>query len=221
MSAAPPDFNDDDALLAALLDGDDRAFGHLLDSYSGLLHRIARNYVSTDAEADEVVGDTWLAVIRGIDRFERRSSLKTWIVRILTNRAKTRGVKESRSLPFSSVGPPEPADRRGGWESSAFTADDHPQWPGSFDADVSAWGSAPLEQIIGAEVIEVIRVATAGLPAAQRTVFELRDVHGWTSHEVCEVLELTEGNQRVLLHRARGRVRRDVDHYLDRDRMTS
>ena len=221
MSAGSPNLHDDSDLVAALLAGDEQAFGQLLDTYSGLLHRIARNYVSSDAVADEVVGDTWLAVIQGIGRFEGRSSLKTWIVRILTNRAKTRGVKESRSLPFSSVGPADHLDSCGGWDASAFLGEDHPQWPGSFDADVSRWGSAPLEHTLGDEVIEVVRVATANLPVAQRTVFELRDVRGWTSHEVCEALDLSEGNQRVLLHRARGRVRRELDQYLADDRATS
>lgn len=218
MSAEHSDLDDDALLIAALMAGDERAFGYLLDSYSGLLHRIARNYVSSDAVADEVVADTWLAVIQGIARFERRSSLKTWIIRILTNRAKSRGVKESRSLPFSSVAPGDSLDGRGGWDSSAFLADDHPTWPGAFDADVSKWGSAPLAEALSAEVLDTVRVAMINLPVAQRTVFDLRDVQGWTSEEVCEALDLSEGNQRVLLHRARGRVRRALDTYLTSDR---
>lgn len=213
----PASFPNDAALADALRSGDEDAFGHLLDRYDGLLRRIARNFVSTDAVAEEVVGDTWLAIIRGIDGFEARSSLRTWIVRILTNQAKARGVKESRSLPFSSVGPPDDADSRGGWDPSAFLPDNHPRWPGAFDCDVSAWGSRPLDSALGKEVIDVVRGAAAGLPQTQRTVFDLRDMQGWTSAEVCAALDVSEGNQRVLLHRARGRVRRALDDYLTHD----
>jgi RNA polymerase sigma-70 factor, ECF subfamily len=194
------------ALVAGLRAGDESAFRMLIEMYHAALVRVARMYVSTQAVAEEVAQETWLAVVEGIDRFEGRSSLKTWIFRILTNRAKTRGVREGRSLPFSSLESDSPAvetDRfRGAGEN----------WPGHWAAPPIGF---PEERLLAGEAREVIERAIAALPPTQRTVISLRDVEGWSSEEVCNALTLSETNQRVLLHRARSAVRAALERYLE------
>jgi RNA polymerase sigma-70 factor, ECF subfamily len=213
---APPDFTDDDALVKALVMRDQDAFAFLLDRYHASLMRLALQYVATRAVAEEVVQETWLAVLQGIDRFEQRSSLKTWLYRILINIARTRGVKEHRSIPFASVVSvsSEPAHepavdrrrfRRFGRNAGAWKSPPDP-WPD------------PEQQILAAESLGIIDVAIQGLPPAQREVLTMRDVLGWTATEVCDALELSETNQRVLLHRARSKVRAVLErHYQDGD----
>jgi RNA polymerase sigma-70 factor, ECF subfamily len=177
------------ALVLALRAGDEAAFAHVIDSYSPSLLRVALSYVHNRAVAEEVVQEAWLGVLRGIDRFEGRSSLKTWIFRIAVNMAKTRAGRESRSLPFSAladeptVDPERFADGR--WRDA----------PTSFDR---------LEQ---RDAIRCVEAAIADLPAHQRQVITLRDICGLSSVEVCELLGLTPENQRVLLHRARAKAR--------------
>jgi len=194
------------ALVAGLRARDEDAFRTVIELYHPALVRVARMYVSTQAVAEEVAAETWLAVLEGIDRFEGRSSLKTWIFRILTNRAKTRGMREGRSLPFSSLDPDEPAvdaDRfRGAGEN----------WPGHWAATPIGF---PEERLLAAETREVIERAIDALPPTQRTVISLRDVEGWSAEEVCNALTLSETNQRVLLHRARSAVRRALEEYLE------
>jgi RNA polymerase sigma-70 factor (ECF subfamily) len=206
--------SDDLALVAALRAGDEMAFAQLVRMYDPMLRRVARNYVSTDAVAAEVVQDTWLAVIEGLDRFEGRSSLRTWIVRILMNQARTRGVREKRTVPFSSVGPAD--DDLGGFDPDRFqrtgaTARAWAQPP-------SDWATLPAERLEAAETRDVVRSAIDSLPDQQRTVISLRDVEGWSSAEVRDALDLSEVNQRVLLHRARGSVRKALDAYLGASR---
>jgi RNA polymerase sigma-70 factor (ECF subfamily) len=189
-------------LLAALRAGDERVFEQLVRMYQGTLLRVAQMYVSSRAVAEEVVQETWLAVLNGIDRFEGRSSLKTWIFRILANRAKTRAQREGRTIPFSALGDSGPAvepDRfdRGHW--AAFPAD----WPEA--------------RLLADETLRVIDGAIESLPATQRAVITLRDVQGWSAEEVRNVLELSETNQRVLLHRARSKVRGALEEYLAED----
>ena len=150
--------------------------------------------------------ETWLAVIQGLDRFEGRSTLKTWLFRILTNRAKTRGIREGRTLPFSSLETADPAV-----ESERFNGADH-NWPGHWAAPPRAF---PQERLIAAETREVIERAIAALPPTQRTVISLRDIEGWSAEEVCNALTLTETNQRVLLHRARSAVRAALEQYFE------
>jgi RNA polymerase sigma-70 factor, ECF subfamily len=204
---------DQDAhLLAALRAGDEEAFAALVTRYHASLKRVARAYVSTDAVAEEVVQDTWIGVLKGIDRFEGRSSLKTWIFRILANIAKTRGERERRSIPFSSaagaVAAGEPAvdpDRflpAGAERARAWALGPIP-WPG------------PEESLLSGETRQVILEAIEKLPPAQREVITLRDVEGWSSEEVRNALELSETNQRVLLHRARSKVRGTIEQYLN------
>ena len=189
-------------LVEGLRRGDEHAFEQLIRMYQAALVRVAQMYVSSRSVAEEVVQETWLAVLNGIDRFEGRSSLKTWIFRIAANRAKTRGERESRSVPLSSLGSeptvdPDRFDRAGHW--NAFPS----EWP--------------EERLLADETRRVIEDAIESLPATQRAVITLRDVQGWSSEEVRNALELTETNQRVLLHRARAKVRRALEEYLAED----
>jgi RNA polymerase sigma-70 factor, ECF subfamily len=197
------DYGDDAALVVALRAGDERAFAWLLDRHDRPLRRFARTFVATASAADEVVQETWLAVIEGIDRFEQRSSVKTWIYRILMNKARTRGVRDRRSVPFSSTFPPD-----------RFLPPDHPEWPGHWATPPPAWEDVPQQQLEARETLAQIRDAIDGLPSPHRQVITLRDVHGWSSAEVCELLDLTAANQRVVLHRARAKVRAALEAYL-------
>lgn len=206
------DYCDDGVLVAALRIGDERAFGWLLDRYDASLHRVARSFVGSDAAVDEVVQDTWLGVIEGIDRFEQRSSLKTWIFHIMTNKAKSRGVSDKRTVPFSAIdndglGPTIEPDR--------FFPPDHPEFPGHWASPPSAWETLPEARLDANETLDQVRAAMAELPDAHRQVIALRDVEGLSSDEVCAVLGLTPANERVLLHRARGRVRARLERYFD------
>jgi RNA polymerase sigma-70 factor, ECF subfamily len=191
------EFADDALLVARLRKGDEAAFGWLLDRYDGRLRRLARTFVATTSAADEVVQETWLGVIRGLATFEGRSSLRTWIFGILVNQARRRGVRDARSVPFSAL-----EDGEGPTvEPAAFAAD-------------GRWTSAPtrLEDdpetgLLSAELRAHVLDAVDALSRDQRAVMTLRDLVGLSAAEVCELLELTDGNQRVLLHRARARVR--------------
>ena len=193
----PREVDDDQGLLERLRAGDEDAFRELVARHDGALRRVARTFVHTPSAADEVVQETWLGVIRGLDAFEGRSSLRTWIFRILINRARTRGVRDARSVPFS-----------------ALDIDDEPAVePTAFGAD-GRWTSAPARletdpetSLLSAELREHLLRAIDELAPAQRAVITLRDLVGVSAEEVCELLELSEGNQRVLLHRARSRVR--------------
>ena len=210
------DFSDDEMLVRQLRRGDEAAFTWLVERYDRALRRLARDFVATEAVADEVVGDTWLAVIEGIDRFEGRSSLKTWIYRILMNKAKTRGVREKRSVPFSSVGPVSDGDG----DAPAFAPDrfrppGDPEWPGHWASPPSPWQEQPVERLEAAETLDQVRTAIDALPANQRTVITLRDLRGFSSDEVCDLLSVSPGNQRVLLHRARAAVRRHLEMFFD------
>src|SRR5215210_7606594 len=162
--------------------------------------RLARLFVSSQAVAEDVVQDAWVAVLRGIDRFEGRSSLKTWIFRILTNTAKTRGVREGRSVPFSSLGgadePTVDPDRFLGADT---------RFPGHWAAPPEPWEAG--EHVIARETLDVIERAIAKLPPAQAIVITMRDVEGFDADEVRNALDISETNQRVLLHRARSKVR--------------
>jgi RNA polymerase sigma-70 factor (ECF subfamily) len=202
----------EDQLLARLRDGDEDAFMEIVDAYGPLMLRMALGHVRTRAVAEEVVQETWLGVLDGLDRFEGRSSLKTWILRILVNRAKTRGAREARCVPFSSLGPAD--DEAPAVDPARFVGVDHPHWPGHWAAAPQSWAGVPDERLLARETLEHLRRAIEALPARHREVIVLRDVEGWDSGEVCAALGLSEGNQRVLLHRARSRVRAQLDAYL-------
>jgi len=184
-------------LVERLRAGDEDAFAELVSRHDGALRRTARLFVRTAAAADDVTQETWLGVIRGIGQFEGRSSLRTWIFRILVNRARTRAVADARSVPFSAVG-----------EEAGPTVD-----PSCFGAD-GRWSSAPARldfdperQALSSELRERLREAIDELPERQRVVVTLRDVVGLPAAEVCELLEVSEANQRVLLHRGRAHIR--------------
>src|SRR3954471_2826904 len=200
----PPDAE----IVAALKRGDDVAFAALVDDLSPALLRVARMFVRDRAVAEEVVQETWLAVVRGIDRFEGRSSLKTWIFRILMNTAKTRGQRESRSIPFSAAAA---ADEPSVDPDRFLRAD--PQHAGGWMLGPSDW-QTPEEELLQGETREEILRAIDELPAQQRAVITLRDVEGFPPEEVSELLGISDGNQRVLLHRARSKVRAAIEAYL-------
>jgi RNA polymerase sigma-70 factor, ECF subfamily len=195
-------------LLSRLRAGDEDAFAALVDRCHGTMLAVAQAHVRTRASAEEVVQEAWLGVIRGLDRFEERSSLKTWILRIVVNTAKTRGVREARSLPFASLEPDDPAvppDRFRGPED---------QYTGGWKVFPADWQLLPEEALHQRETLAVIVAAITALPPAQRAVIRMRDVEGCSSEEVCDALGVSEGNQRVLLHRARSRVRSALEQHL-------
>lgn len=208
VTAAP---YDERQLVLALRRGDESAFEAIVDQYHVPLRRFALTFVRNAAVADEVVQETWLGVLRGIERFEGRSSLKTWIFQILTNTAKTRAEREGRTVPLSALAriDDEPAV-----DPSRFLDEQHERWPGHWAAPPSRWDELPEEALLGRETLAVLECAIAALPEMQRRVIELRDVEGWSSQEVCDLLGLSEANQRVLLHRARSKARAALEEHL-------
>ena len=202
---------DEAQLVGALRDRDEAAFLELVRRFHPSLLRVAQVYVPSRAVAEEVIQDTWVGVLNGLDRFEGRAPLKAWIFRILTNVAKTRAQREGRHIPFSALQQPgrvpEPAVAAG-----RFLAADDPHWPGGWAAAPASW--RPEERLVAKETREVVAKAIERLPPNQRAVISLRDVEGWSSAEVCDALGVSESNQRVLLHRARSKVRAALDGYL-------
>lgn len=205
----------DDELLKRLRAGDETAFGDIVDRWSRTLLRVARGHVSTDASAQEVVQETWLAVIKGLDGFEGQSSLKTWVFRILVNIAKTRGVREARTVPMSSI--VLPADEGPTVDPSRFRGADD-QYPHNWTPHGAPqpWDGDPARGVLRGEVRGLVAAALDELPERQRTVVLLRDVQDCDSDEVCEILGLSAENQRVLLHRGRARVRAALEDYYRR-----
>ncbi len=207
-TATPAQLPPDGELIDALLAGDERAFRAILRAWSSGLRRLARSFVRSDDVADEVVQDTWRAVLTGLPRFQRRSSLKTWVFTIVANRARTRAVREARTLPMSALGSPDsdggPAvapDRfasGGGWISP----------PSSWDVD------SPESLFLAREGAALIEEVLATIPPMQRAVVLLRDVEGVSSKDACNLLEISESNQRVLLHRGRARLRAALENHL-------
>ena len=211
-TATPGDV--DGRLVDGLRAGDEAAFVALLERYHPALVRLAAMYVPDRATAEDVVQETWIAVLKGIDRFEGRSAFKTWLYRILLNQARQRGKREARSVPFSAL------VRAGAEGDEAAVDPDRFFPPGHEDAGHWAsppreWGASAEERLLASETRDRIKAEIAALPPGQRAVIELRDVQGWTAPEVCHALGLSETNQRVLLHRARSKVRRALERYLD------
>jgi RNA polymerase sigma-70 factor (ECF subfamily) len=196
-----------DLLTERLRRGDESAFALLLDTWSPSMLRLARSFVSTNASAEEVVQESWLAVYRGISAFEGRSSLRTWVFRILVNTAKKRGIAESRTIPYGSL----------------FAEDEGAADPGRLRpvrgpfAEHSDRRSEPEDAAEHAEILRVVEQAMTELPERTRAVLALRDMQGYTSQEVCALLRISPGNQRVLLHRARTVVRGRLTAYLGTD----
>jgi RNA polymerase sigma-70 factor (ECF subfamily) len=203
---------DERLLVEALRRGDEAAFTSLVWRYGPLMQRIALGYVRTPAVAEEVVQETWLGVLRGIDRFEGRSTVATWLFRILVNRARTRGAREHRSLPFSSVEPDWHEQHDG---PDSFLDSAHPAWAGWWSSYPSSWEAVPEERLLARETLALAREALDALPERQREVVVLRDVVGMEPDEVCAVLGVSDGNQRVLLHRGRSKVRAALAAHVD------
>ena len=207
---------DDERLLAALRQGDEAAFNTLVDAYGSLLLRIAIANVPSRAIAEEVVQETWLGVLRGLDRFEGRSSLRSWIVSILLNTARTRGKRERRTLPISFLsrrreegggGPTVDPDRFQGRRG---------ELPGWWAVPPERW-EEPDERLARDDARAVIVEAIRGLPSRQRDVIAMRDLSGCSAEEACNMLGLSETNQRVLLHRARAKVRAALEEHLEEE----
>ena len=202
---------DEDQLLARLRAGDERAFETLVNRHYGTMLAVAQTYVSSRAVAEEVVQEAWLGVLKGLDGFEGRSALGTWILRIVVNIAMTRGGREARSIPYASLAASgdesavDPDRFRGAGDA----------FPGHWRAYPGDWHRLPEEALLQHETLRVTVDAIAGLPPAQRAVITMRDVEGCGPGEVCDVLGLSEGNQRVLLHRARSRVRAALERHLN------
>jgi RNA polymerase sigma-70 factor, ECF subfamily len=202
---------DEAELLAWLRAGDERAFETLVERHYGTMLAVARGYVKSRAVAEEVVQEAWLGVLKGLDRFEGRSSLRTWIIRIVANIAQTRGAREARSVPLSSLAPEgdeaavDPDRFRG--QQDAF--------PGHWRQYPSDWQALPEQSLLGRETRDLVMAVVSELPPAQRQVITLRDISGFSADEVCAALDVSAGNQRVLLHRARSRVRSALEGHLD------
>jgi RNA polymerase sigma-70 factor, ECF subfamily len=195
-------------LLERLRKGDEEAFSELVRRYQRLMLRVARGYVRTDAIAEEVVQESWLAVVRGVERFEGRSSFKTWLLRIVANRAMTQGAKEARSVPFASLDDDD--DDEPAVSPERFRPAGEPG-AGAWSAPPEPW---PEDRLLASETRAVISKAIDELPGLQRAVVSMRDVEGWSSEEVQQALGISASNQRVLLHRGRQRVRAALAEYL-------
>jgi RNA polymerase sigma-70 factor, ECF subfamily len=208
----PTEAEDEAGLVCALRAGDEAVFAALVERYHVGMIGLAALYVKDRAVAEEVAQEAWLVVLRGLHRFEARSTFKTWLFGIVVNCARTHARRERRSVPFSAVwsladDPFEPAvkpDRFRGAKSAS---------PGGWVSFPVAWGAAE-ERLLSKETRGVIRAAIDALPPAQREVVTLRDVHGYTSQEVCSLLHVSEANQRVILHRGRSRLRHALEAYL-------
>ena len=207
-STTPSISAEDRELLEALRRGDEAAFVRLVETLHGSMLRLAIVHVGDRAVAEEVVQDAWLGVLGQLDRFEGRSSLKTWLFRIVANTAKTRGVREARSAPFSSF-----ADDEAAVSPDRFLGAGD-RFPGHWAVPPASWAGVPEERLLAAETLEVIGRAIERLPPVQRAVLTLRDLEGLSADEVCNALDLTETNGRVLLHRARSKVRAALEEYL-------
>jgi RNA polymerase sigma-70 factor, ECF subfamily len=202
-------------LIEALRQGDEDAFGRLVDQYNASLRRVARHYVSDRAVADEVVQDTWVGVIQGIWAFEGRSSLRTWIFRILINHAKTRAVREGRTVPFAGVDDDDVGGLEAAVSPERFRPGDHPTEPGHWTRPPRDLGTSPERRLLSREAGEQLQKAIDALPPSQRLVLTLRDIEGCSTEEMCNALGIRETNGRVLLHRARARVRAALEPYLE------
>ena len=201
---------DETALIAALRARDEAAFAALVDRHTPAMLRVARGYVRSREVAEEVVQETWIALLKGIDTFEGRSSLRTWLFTVMINIAKTRGIRERRGddaeIAAFTGGTVDPARFRPAGE----------RWAGHWKSaeDPSAFPDTPEGSVLGRELVDVARVELDKLPQRQREVVTLRDMLGFDSSEVCELLDISVGNQRVLLHRGRAVVRKALEDYL-------
>ena len=201
----------DAALVARLHDGDEAAFQEAVVALHPAMLSVARGYVREPGVAEEVVQEAWVAVLTGLERFEGRSTLRVWVLQIVANIARDRAVREARSRPFSSF---EAGDDEASVEPDRFRTAAEP-YPGGWRSFPSAWQTLPEPQLLAQETLDVVAEAIDELPDAQRVVVTLRDVIGCAAAEVCRALDISEGNQRVLLHRARARVRARLERHFD------
>ena len=199
----------EEQLLEALRRGDESAFSRLVDLHHASMVRVARLYVGTQAAADEVAQEAWLGVLEGLARFEGRCTIKAWIFAIVANRARSRGARDKRTIPLSALA--EDEDGAPSVDPDRFLAESHPRWPGHWSRPPEAWDA---DELVSREALEAIAAAMHTLPPAQRAVMTMRDVEGLDHQETCQLLGLSEGNQRVLLHRARSKVRKALESYL-------
>jgi RNA polymerase sigma-70 factor (ECF subfamily) len=206
---APGDDDADLRLLERAREGDEEAFAELVRKYSPSLLRVAQMYVPSRSIAEDVVQETWLGVVRGLERFEGRSSFRTWLFRILVNCAKTRGVRERRTIPFAALAADESDDDEPAVDPTRF-ADD-----GFWGAPPRRWDEEPDSALRSKEALRIAREAIDKLPEKQRTVITMRDLEGFPSEEVRNVLGISETNQRVLLHRARAKVRQALENWIE------
>jgi RNA polymerase sigma-70 factor (ECF subfamily) len=204
----------DAALLARLRAGDQAAFATLVDRHATSMLRVAQLYVPSRAVAEEVVQDTWLAVLRGLEAFEGRSSLKTWLFTILANRARTRGVRERRTVPFAALAAAEATGDFLAVDASRFLPADHERWPHHWATPPRRWEESPELSLESTETLALVREVIEHLPEMQRLVITLRDLEEWDGAEVRNALQISESNQRVLLHRARSKVRAALERHL-------
>jgi RNA polymerase sigma-70 factor (ECF subfamily) len=203
--------HDESALIAALRDGDEAVFTQLVDRYTPTMLRVARGYVRRHEIAEEVVQETWIALLKGISKFEGRSSLRTWLFTVMVNIAKRRGARERRDADA------EIAAHAGiTVDPARFRPADAAKWPGHWREHQEPWPfpDSPEGSVLGTELIAVARREMDKLPERQRLVVSLRDMIGFDSKEVCELLEISVANQRVLLHRGRAAVRQALESYL-------
>ena len=202
---------DDTTLVARLRDGDERVFEDVVQAFYPAMLAVARGYVRTRDVAEEVVQEAWLGVVKGLDRFEGRSKLRTWVLQIVANIARDRAVREARSVPFSAF---QPGEDEPAVDPERFYRADEP-FPGGWRSFPTDWRTLPEPRLLASETLHLVDDAIGQLPQAQRTVMTLRDVSGFDAEEVCAALGISEGNQRVLLHRARARVRARLERHLD------
>ena len=202
----------DEEIVSRLRDGDEATFTMLVQQYHRPMLRVARAYVSDDATAEEIVQDAWLGVLNGLQNFQARGSFKSWLFSIVCNRAKTRGVRDARSTPFSALAAQEAASHDPAVAPDRFQGADG-RYPGGWAHPPAGWGENPEQRVLQRETLAVLSAAIDNLPTAQRTVITLRDLGGQDSQSVCNVLGITETNMRVLLHRARSKVRAQLERY--------
>ena len=194
--------------IAALRRGDEAAFAALIERYQRALLRVALLYVADHSVAEELVQETWLGLFQSLERFQGRCSLKTWLFRILVNRAKTRSVRERRCVPFSALQYVDDSSDEPAVDPSEFDAN------GAWLVGMQSWETSPEQRLLADETRAQLRQVVEALPASQRAVISLRDIAGWTSDEVCRQLGISEANQRILLHRARSKVRQALAPYM-------
>jgi RNA polymerase sigma-70 factor (ECF subfamily) len=211
---------DERGLVEALRRGDEAAFAALVRRHNPAMLRLATDFVGDRAVAEEVVQDTWQALVEGLDRFQGRSTLKTWLFHVVANRARTRWARERRSVPFAALARAEAESDEPAVDPDRFFGPDGPGAAGHWSSPPRSWDGAPEERLLARETRARLAEAIASLPPTQRVVLTLRDVEGWSSDEVRNVLDISETNVRVLLHRARAKVRRALEQYLDGESTT-